>query len=249
MKHIRIIVGGTGSGKDFLVKELAKSKRRTVLVRSYTTRPRRVGEDDSKYIFDGELTADNTIEVNTYGKDIYGLSKDDLIDKLNTKDDLSIILDPNGVINLLLWLRKHPDKIKIKFHLEVVFLHLPRIDRFENLVAEYMGKDIQDKLIKIHQGENVSLHNDTLAYIRIASTQALDRLVRNADDVDKVFIQKRDTIESIIKEIPNARIPFIRLNGVDHIIELTNRDDINRFIRISTGKRYLDKETKIQDSY
>lgn len=246
MKHIRIIVGGTGSGKDHLVKELSKSKRRTVMVRSYTTRKRRDGEDDSKYIFDKELTADNTIEVNTYGTDVYGLSKDDLINKLNTKDDLSIILDPNGVISLLLWLKNNPSKIKVKFHLEVVFLHIPRVDRFENLMLQGL---INNKQLLIPNNDNqVQVTDDSIKQVREFTAIALDRLVRNGDDTDRVLIKKRDTIESIIKEIPNARIPFIRLNGVDHIIELTNRDEISRFVRISIGKRYLDK-VNIKDSY
>lgn len=246
MKHIRIIVGGTGSGKDHLVKELSKSKRRTVMVRSYTTRKRRDGEDDSKYIFDKELTADNTIEVNTYGIDVYGLSKDDLINKLNTKDDLSIILDPNGVISLLLWLKNNPSKIKVKFHLEVVFLHIPRVDRFENLMLQGL---INNKQLLIPNNDNqVQVTDDSIKQVREFTEIALDRLVRNGDDTDRVLIKKRDTIESIIKEIPNARIPFIRLNGVDHIIELTNRDEISRFVRISIGKRYLDK-VDIKDSY
>lgn len=246
MKHIRIIVGGTGSGKDHLVKELSKSKRRTVMVRSYTTRKRRDGEDDSKYIFDKELTADNTIEVNTYGTDVYGLSKDDLINKLNTKDDLSIILDPNGVISLLLWLKNNPSKIKVKFHLEVVFLHIPRVDRFENLMLQGL---INNKQLLIPNNDNqVQVTDDSIKQVREFTEIALDRLVRNGDDTDRVLIKKRDTIESIIKEIPNARIPFIRLNGVDHIIELTNRDEISRFVRISIGKRYLDK-VDIKDSY
>lgn len=246
MKHIRIIVGGTGSGKDHLVKELSKSKRRTVMVRSYTTRKRRDGEDDSKYIFDKELTADNTIEVNTYGTDVYGLSKDDLINKLNTKDDLSIILDPNGVISLLLWLKNNPSKIKVKFHLEVVFLHIPRVDRFENLMLQGL---INNKQLLIPNNDNqVQVTDDSIKQVREFTAIALDRLVRNGDDTDRVLIKKRDTIESIIKEIPNARIPFIRLNGVDHIIELTNRDEISRFVRISIGKRYLDK-VDIKDSY
>lgn len=246
MKHIRIIVGGTGSGKDHLVKELSKSKRRTVIVRSYTTRKRRDGEDDSKYIFDKELTADNTIEVNTYGTDVYGLSKDDLINKLNTKDDLSIILDPNGVISLLLWLKNNPSKIKVKFHLEVVFLHIPRVDRFENLMLQGL---INNKQLLIPNNDNqVQVTDDSIKQVREFTAIALDRLVRNGDDTDRILIKKRDTIESIIKEIPNARIPFVRLNGVDHIIELTNRDEISRFVRISIGKRYLDK-VDIKDSY
>lgn len=92
-----VLVGKTGSGKTAIAERLTKYFRYEK-VKSCTTRPRRADEDDDAYDFLSDEEFDRAkLSLKTgYGGYRYGTP----IDRLEEKDKLVLIVDPNGLRQL-----------------------------------------------------------------------------------------------------------------------------------------------------
>lgn len=103
-KFIVVISGKTCSGKTYLLEKLLEKTLFFSKLVTSTTRPKRTGEVNGlDYHFISSAQAEENlqggefVESNVHGKYLYGLTKEELNEKLNLDKIPCIILTPNGL--------------------------------------------------------------------------------------------------------------------------------------------------------
>lgn len=97
MKRILVLVGGSGSGKSTIATELEKQGFHRLV--TTTTRPMREGEVNHisyHFVSEEEFWKLNRVEENQYVGNWYGLSKDEVEEKMKIYEQLIIVMDING---------------------------------------------------------------------------------------------------------------------------------------------------------
>ena len=248
-RKIFLITGPTGAGKNWLTKKLEDVNFENVP--SLTTRSPREGEIpgiDYYFIstsFFEKLENENRLcEKIVFGNDSYGVGKEILLNKLwkDTKN-LIFIVEPNGLEQMVKWFNKNIEMLKLlNIEISSIFLDIPRIERFTNLLNDAKLLVDGDELLLLGLSkitnpekfdlppaatdEQIGFSNNQIALANSVIRKVekiLDRLVRNGDNMDKEYYQ---TIEELT--------PIFRLlnkNGVQcykHI--LRTKEEMNNFV-------------------
>lgn len=201
-----LLTGGTGSGKNWLVNNLDGIFQN---IPSVTDRNQRDGEIpgvDYKYI-----TTDNFKEIENlgfliesvkFGSNLYGVESQELLDKLfNERIGGVLIVEPGGLLQVLLWLKKHNKCIQ-NLKIEQVYLDIPRVVRFRNILGELIAK-----------GEELDKAQET----------ALNRIIRNGDNIPDDYKKMDPKISEAINELKSCGFTVSR-----H--EIKNKDEMKKFV-------------------
>lgn len=229
VKKAIIVVGSTASGKNHLVKSLGEDNKEVI---SVTDRLIRDGEVDGvTYIYlnsknESIGNRDEFIERIDFGGFSYGIR----IKEFNLVVSLGkipvFIVEQNGVLQVSEYLKKnHPECV-----VDIIHLDLSRFARYQNLLMEYAKK-----------------YNSKL-YDKRCQTYALDRLVRNGDNISEKFKMvwpdiKNCCYEKSITDYTNIdnTIQYENLLGYN-LFTIKSREELTEFISIYNG-RNKDKET------
>lgn len=234
VKKAIIVVGSTASGKNHLVKSLSEDTEEVI---SVTDRLIRDGEVDGvTYIYlnskNGDIgNSDEFIERIYFGGFSYGIR----IKEFNLVVSLGkipvFIVEQNGVLQVSEYLKKnHPECV-----VDIIHLDLSRFDRYQNLLMGYAKK------------YNLEL------YDKRCQTYALDRLVRNGDNISERFKIiwpdiKNFCYEKSITDYTNIdnTIQTEKLLGYNLYV-IKSRDELNDFIILygTNNKTKYMKESNI----
>lgn len=113
MKRIIVLVGGSGSGKTTIAVELEKVGFHRLV--TMTTRPMREGEVnhvDYHFVSPQEFWEIDKVEENEYVGYWYGLSKSEVKCKMDSYDDLVIVMDVNGAVAMK---KEYGDLVRVIF--------------------------------------------------------------------------------------------------------------------------------------
>ena len=201
-----LVTGGTGSGKNWIVKNLEGFFKN---VPSVTDRIMREGEIpgvDYKFLTtDGFKEIEELgflIESVKFGENFYGVESQELLDKLyNEKTGGILIVEPGGLVQVLLWLSKHNKCLK-GLEIDQVFLDISRAVRFNNILGELVASGCE--------------------YLE-AQELALNRIIRNGDSIPLDYQRSEDKINDAIKELRSCGITVSRQS-------ITNKDEMLSYV-------------------
>lgn len=201
-----IITGGTGSGKNWIVKNLEGLFKN---IPSVTDRKMRVGEAtgvDYKFITISEFKEVEElgllVESVKFGENFYGVESQELLDKLYNEGTGGIlIVEPGGLVQVLLWLSKHNKCLK-GLEIDQVFLDISRAVRFNNILGELVASGCE--------------------YLE-AQELALNRIIRNGDSIPLDYQRSEDKINDAIKELRSCGIIVSRQS-------ITNKDEMLSYV-------------------
>ena len=201
-----LVTGGTGSGKNWIVKNLEGFFKN---IPSVTDRIMREGEIpgvDYKFITtDGFKEIEEQgllIESVKFGKNFYGVESQELLDKLYNEGTGGIlIVEPGGLVQVLLWLSKHNKCLK-GLEIDQVFLDISRAVRFNNILGELVASGCE--------------------YLE-AQELALNRIIRNGDSIPLDYQRSEDKINDAIKELRSCGITVSRQS-------ITNKDEMLSYV-------------------
>lgn len=201
-----LITGGTGSGKNWIVKNLEGLFKN---IPSVTDRKMRVGEVagvDYKFITTSEFKEVEElgllVESVKFGENFYGVESQELLDKLYNEGTGGIlIVEPGGLVQVLLWLSKHNKCLK-GLEIDQVFLDISRAVRFNNILGELVASGCE--------------------YLE-AQEVALNRIIRNGDSIPSDYQRSEDKINDAIKELRSCGITVSRQS-------ITNKDEMLSYV-------------------
>lgn len=201
-----LITGGTGSGKNWIVKNLEGLFKN---IPSVTDRKMRVGEVagvDYKFITTSEFKEVEElgllVESVKFGENFYGVESQELLDKLYNEGTGGIlIVEPGGLVQVLLWLSKHNKCLK-GLEIDQVFLDISRAVRFNNILGELVASGCE--------------------YLE-AQELALNRIIRNGDSIPSDYQRSEDKINDAIKELRSCGITVSRQS-------ITNKDEMLSYV-------------------
>ena len=201
-----LVTGGTGSGKNWIVKNLEGFFKN---IPSVTDRKMRVGEAagvDYKFITISEFKDIEEqgllIESVKFGENFYGVESQELLDKLYNEGTGGIlIVEPGGLVQVLLWLSKHNKCLK-GLEIDQVFLDISRAVRFNNILGELVASGCE--------------------YLE-AQELALNRIIRNGDSIPLDYQRSEDKINDAIKELRSCGITVSRQS-------ITNKDEMLSYV-------------------
>ena len=201
-----LVTGGTGSGKNWIVKNLEGFFKN---IPSVTDRIMREGEIpgvDYKFITtDGFKEIEEQgllIESVKFGENFYGVESQELLDKLYNEGTGGIlIVEPGGLVQVLLWLSKHNKCLK-GLEIDQVFLDISRAVRFNNILGELVASGCE--------------------YLE-AQELALNRIIRNGDSIPLDYQRSEDKINDAIKELRSCGIIVSRQS-------ITNKDEMLSYV-------------------
>ena len=201
-----LITGGTGSGKNWIVKNLEGLFKN---IPSVTDRKMRVGEAagvDYKFITISEFKEVEElgllVESVKFGENFYGVESQELLDKLYNEGTGGIlIVEPGGLVQVLLWLSKHNKCLK-GLEIDQVFLDISRAVRFNNILGELVASGCE--------------------YLE-AQELALNRIIRNGDSIPLDYQRSEDKINDAIKELRSCGITVSRQS-------ITNKDEMLSYV-------------------
>ena len=201
-----LITGGTGSGKNWIVKNLEGLFKN---IPSVTDRKMRVGEVagiDYKFITTSEFKEVEElgllVESVKFGENFYGVESQELLDKLYNEGTGGIlIVEPGGLVQVLLWLSKHNKCLK-GLEIDQVFLDISRAVRFNNILGELVASGCE--------------------YLE-AQELALNRIIRNGDSIPSDYQRSEDKINDAIKELRSCGITVSRQS-------IANKDEMLSYV-------------------
>ena len=201
-----LVTGGTGSGKNWIVKNLEGFFKN---IPSVTDRKMRVGEAagvDYKFITISEFKEIEEqgllIESVKFGENFYGVESQELLDTLYNEGTGGIlIVEPGGLVQVLLWLSKHNKCLK-GLEIDQVFLDISRAVRFNNILGELVASGCE--------------------YLE-AQELALNRIIRNGDSIPLDYQRSEDKINDAIKELRSCGITVSRQS-------ITNKDEMLSYV-------------------
>lgn len=201
-----LVTGGTGSGKNWIVENLEGFFKN---IPSVTDRIMREGEIpgvDYKFItIDGFKEIEEQgllIESVKFGENFYGVESQELLDKLYNEGTGGIlIVEPGGLVQVLLWLSKHNKCLK-GLEIDQVFLDISRAVRFNNILGELVASGCE--------------------YLE-AQELALNRIIRNGDSIPLDYQRSEDKINDAIKELRSCGITVSRQS-------ITNKDEMLSYV-------------------
>lgn len=201
-----LITGGTGSGKNWIVKNLEGLFKN---IPSVTDRKIRVGEVagvDYKFITTSEFKEVEElgllVESVKFGENFYGVESQELLDKLYNEGTGGIlIVEPGGLVQVLLWLSIHNKCLK-GLEIDQVFLDISRAVRFNNILGELVASGCE--------------------YLE-AQELALNRIIRNGDSIPSDYEKSEDKINDAIKELRSCGITVSRQS-------ITNKDEMLSYV-------------------
>ena len=218
-KELFLIVGPTGSGKNYLANGLGDTLNAKMMV-STTTRQIRTGEADGvDYYFinreDYEQAIVNYefVESITFDGEEYGISVNEFEGSIKKYDVTSLIVEPNGIEQVLWYILKNANTFKkLDLKINIMFLNVPRVVRVKNLL------DV-NKL-------------DLTCAIDIDKLEvALNRIMRNHDSIDKDF---EIWYEEGLKEATEGKTVIYNLEKLNdikiNIYEFKSRAEISQVI-------------------
>lgn len=201
-----LVTGGTGSGKNWIVKNLEGFFKN---IPSVTDRIMREGEIpgvDYKFITISEFKEVEElgllVESVKFGENFYGVESQELLDKLYNEGTGGIlIVEPGGLVQVLLWLSKHNKCLK-GLEIDQVFLDISRAVRFNNILGELVASGCE--------------------YLE-AQELALNRIIRNGDSIPLDYQRSEDKINDAIKELRSCGITVSRQS-------ITNKDEMLSYV-------------------
>lgn len=117
MKSILVIIGGSGTGKTTVAEGLQKrGYQRLVTTTTRSMRDGEVNHESYHFVTRDEFFQLDRLEENEYAGYMYGLTKNEINNKLDQYDKLIVVMDVNGAISM----KKHYNDI-----VRVVFLTIP----------------------------------------------------------------------------------------------------------------------------
>ena len=201
-----LVTGGTGSGKNWIVKNLEGFFKNILSVTDRIMREGEIPGVDYKFITtDGFKEIEEQgllIESVKFGENFYGVESQELLDKLYNEGTGGIlIVEPGGLVQVLLWLSKHNKCLK-GLEIDQVFLDISRAVRFNNILGELVASGCE--------------------YLE-AQELALNRIIRNGDSIPLDYQRSEDKINDAIKELRSCGITVSRQS-------ITNKDEMLSYV-------------------
>ena len=163
-QNLIIIVGPTGSGKNFILNILEDHNYKNIV--SITDRSQRPGEVNGRdYLFLGKNEDISNIwlmEKIELAGTVYGIPTFEFDYHYYHENDSVLIVEPDGLHQVLTTLRKNKEYRNI--NIKILFLNIPREVRFNNILKDYSKK-----------------------YPENAMEKTLTRIVRGGDDIAERF--------------------------------------------------------------
>lgn len=163
-QNLIIIVGPTGSGKNFILNILEDHNYKNIV--SITDRSQRPGEVNGRdYLFLGkreDISNIGLIEKIELAGTVYGIPTFEFDYHYYHGNDSVLIVEPDGLHQILRTLRKSEKYRNI--NIKILFLNVPREVRFNNILKDYSKK-----------------------YPENAMEKTLTRIVRGGDDIAERF--------------------------------------------------------------
>ena len=163
-QNLVIIVGPTGSGKNFILNILEDHNFKNIV--SITNRSKRPGEVNGRdYLFLGkreDIFNIELVEKIELAGTVYGLPTFEFDYHYYHDNDAVLIVEPDGLQQIIATLRKSNKYRDI--NIKILFLNIPREVRFNNILKDYSKK-----------------------YPENAMEKTLTRIVRGGDDIAERF--------------------------------------------------------------
>ena len=163
-QNLIIIVGPTGSGKNFILNILENHNFKNIV--SITDRSQRAGEVNGRdYLFLGkreDISNIGLIEKIELAGTVYGIPTFEFDYHYYHGNDSVLIVEPDGLHQIIRTLRKSGKYRNI--NIKILFLNIPREVRFNNILKDYSKK-----------------------YPENAMEKTLTRIVRGGDDIAERF--------------------------------------------------------------
>jgi guanylate kinase len=224
MKRITFLVGATASGKDYVKRNL----QMFINIPSVTTRKQRRGEipnEDYYFIsneeFEELIKNGELCEHIKVGEANYGIKKQVLIDHIKEFSNVTIIVEPNGLLQILKYLNHTNDFDKYNLNIDIVYFSFNRVTRFLNLVFEEFKNELDP---------NLNIENITFLYLKTLDDKkqipnsliedeialekmerVLNRLVRNGDNIGDLWKQNINTIMDLILSLNETHRVFLKI--------------------------------------
>lgn len=212
-QNLIIIVGPTGSGKNFILNILEDHNYKNIV--SITDRSQRAGEVNGRdYLFLGkreDISNIRLMEKIELAGTVYGIPTFEFDYHYYHENDSVLIVEPDGLYQILTTLRKNKEYRNI--NIKILFLNIPREVRFNNILKDYSKK-----------------------YPENAMEKTLTRIVRGGDDIAERFqrFYKNNFVEDADeflyleeKQIITEFIEFEKFDEQDilNIIEKIRKED------------------------
>ena len=212
-QNLIIIVGPTGSGKNFILNILENHNFKNIV--SITDRAQRAGEVNGRdYLFLGkreDISNIRLIEKIELAGTVYGIPTFEFDYHYYHGNDSVLIVEPDGLQQIITTLRKSEKYRNI--NIKILFLNIPREVRFNNILKDYSKK-----------------------YPENAMEKTLTRIVRGGDDIAERFqrFYKNNFVEDAIefryledKQIITEFIEFRSFTEKDiiNILEKIRKED------------------------
>lgn len=198
-----IVSGPSGVGKDTIVSELLKKRKKIYLSISMTTRDKREYEVDGKdYYFVDEDTFvknienDNFIEYAKVYDKYYGTPKNEVIDRLNKGIDVVLVIDITGALNIK---KQFPNGI-------FIFIMPPDLKTLMKRIID-RNSDSKEKMIKRFKTDYRLINEYSKYNYVVVNDNIMDAvnkvdaiLTSNKCSVDRIEDLELDNEEEIIHE-------------------------------------------------
>lgn len=215
-KNIYFIVGDNGSGKNEVANILATSIPNLKILISHTTRNKREEERNGKdYYFvnkeEFEKLIPNFMEYTIYDKKSYGHSKLELLDNIKNNNHLVFIIEPNGILNILKWLKESYEGniVTNEYNLvfNILYIRTKKSIRLKRLLKNLLNttdsyeEDFEktDLVIKRLQREN-NIISTYIEKLYISYQKYFDVKISNIDNDGSVMTLKTKYLSNIIEK-------------------------------------------------
>ena len=181
---IIIISGPSGSGKDTIIKGIMKKFPNLVMIKSYTTRPKRKSDEVgnryfvSKEQFQKMIKHNKMIEYKKYCNNFYGRKKEDVEKILNQGKDIIMEVEVKGTLD---YQKLYPDKVISIF----IKYENPKqlIKRLKKNRPEISEKELQNRLKTMNKEMNYEkFYNYSIINVEGKPQEAINKvadIIRN----------------------------------------------------------------------